>query len=154
MSKQYLDKDGLETVRDKVNEARETAAGAIGLAQSVSEKVSDKVSYVGKELEYNIYSWSDTKESGAGVGYDFTITEDGWYCVDVTLRNTAEANNIFSIRDFDSATSETHSLFKVEYSNIGGFRTSQLMPLKAGNYRYVHAGVGTINVYMNRREMI
>ena len=33
MSKQFLDKDGLEIVRDKVNEARETAAGAMALAQ-------------------------------------------------------------------------------------------------------------------------
>ena len=154
MNKQFLDRDGLETVRDKVNEARETAAGAIGLAQQVNEKVSNKVSYVGKELEYNIYTWSDTKGEGVGVSYDFTITKDGWYCVDIKLRNTAEANNIFSLRDFDSVTSETHSLFKVEYANIGGFRTSQLMPLKAGNYRYVHAGVGTLSVYMNRREMI
>lgn len=154
MSKQYLDKDGLEVICDKVNEARETAAGALGLAQSVSEKVSDKVSYVGKELEYNIYNWSDTKESGDGTNYDFTITKDGWYCVDITLTNAADVNNSFSIRDFDGVTTEAHGLFKIEYANTGTFRTSQIMPLKAGNYRYVHAGVGTINVYMNRREMI
>ena len=154
MGKQYLDKDGLEVICDKVNEARETAAGALGLAQQVSEKVSNKVSYVGKELEYNIYTWSDTKGGGTGTNYDFTITKDGWYCVDVTLTNTAEASNSFSFRDFDGVTTESHALFKIEYTNIGGFRTSQIMPLKAGNYRYVHAGVGTINVYMNRREML
>ena len=154
MSKQYLDKDGLEVVRNKVNEAREIAAGAVGLAQQVSEKVSDKVSYVGKELEYNIYTWSDTKEGGAGTNYDFTITKDGWYCVDVTLTNAADVRNSFSFRDFDGVTTESHALFKIEYANTGTFRTSQIMPLKAGNYRHVHAGVGTINVYMNRREMI
>ena len=37
--KQFLDKDGLEVVRDKVNEARETAAGAIGLAQQAIDNV-------------------------------------------------------------------------------------------------------------------
>ena len=135
-------------------EARETAAGAIGLAQSVSEKVSGKVSYVGKELEYNIYTWSDTKTESASTSYDFTITKDGWYCVDITLTNTGDVNNMFSLRDFDSVTTEAHALFKIEYSNTGTFRTSQIMPLKAGNYRYVHVGVGTISVYMNRREML
>lgn len=154
MSKQYLDKDGLEVVRDKVNEARETAAGAIGLAQSVSEKVSDKISYVGKELEYNIYSWSDTKGEGVSTYHDITITKDGWYSVDVTMTNASDVQNNFSFRDFDEVTSETHGLFRVDYANTGSFRTSQLIPLKAGTYRYNHGGVGTIDVYMNRREMI
>lgn len=154
MSKQYLDEDGLQVIANNVKEAKETAAGAIGLAQSVSEKVSDKVSYVGKELEYNIYTWSDTKTEGTGTNYDFTITKDGWYCVDVTLTNAADVSNMFSLRDFDGVTTEAHALFKVEYANTGAFRTSQIMPLKAGNYRYVHAGVGTISVYMNRREII
>ena len=135
-------------------EAREVANGAIGLAQSVNEKVSDKVSYVGKELEYNIYTWSDTKGQGSGVSYDFTITKDGWYCIDIALTNAADVNNSFSFRDFDGVTTEAHALFKIEYANTGTFRTSQIMPLKAGNYRYVHAGVGTLSVYMNRREMI
>lgn len=109
-------------------------------------------SFVGKELEYNLYSWSDTKEEGDGVSYDFTITEDGWYCVDVTLTNAAAVSNSFSLRDFDGVTTEAHSLFKVEYANTGAFRISQIMPLKAGNYRYIHAGVGTLSVYMNRRD--
>ena len=40
MDKQYLDKDGLEVVRDKIDEARQVAAGAMGLAQSVGDSTS------------------------------------------------------------------------------------------------------------------
>ena len=39
MDKQYLDKDGLEIVKEKVNEARETAAGAMALAQQAIDNV-------------------------------------------------------------------------------------------------------------------
>ena len=41
MGKQYLDKDGLEVVRDKIDEARQVAAGAMGLAQMANEKATD-----------------------------------------------------------------------------------------------------------------
>ena len=132
-------------------EARETAAGAIGLAQSVGESVSKKITYVGAELEYNIHSWSDTKGEGTSTYYDFTITKDGWYSIDVTLTNASDVNNSFSLRDFDGA-SNTHGLFRVDYGNTGAFRISQLIALKAGTYRYNHGGVGTVDVYMNRRD--
>lgn len=40
MGKQYLDKDGLEVVRDKIDEARQVAAGAMGLAQAAFDNGS------------------------------------------------------------------------------------------------------------------
>lgn len=154
MSKQYLDKDGLETVRDKVNEARETAAGAIGLAQSVSEKISDKIGYLGKELEYNIYDWSHERTvEEADTNHDITITKDGWYSIDYTLTSTTNVQHTFTLRDFD-AQGEVHTIMRFAYDRAGTFRQTFLVPLKAGTYRYSHGGIGTLSVYMNRREML
>ena len=154
MSKQYLDKDGLETVRDKVNEARETAAGAIGLAQSVSEKLSNKIGYLGKELQYNIYDWNHERTvEDVDTNYDITIERDSWYSIDYTLTSNTNVQHTFTLRDFD-AQGEVHTIMRFAYDRAGTFRQTFLVPLKAGTYRYSHGGIGTLSVYMNRREML
>lgn len=38
------------------------------------------------------------------------------------------------------------------YDRSGTFRQTYLIPLKAGTYRYSHGGIGTLSVYMNRRD--
>jgi hypothetical protein len=39
------------------------------------------------------------------------------------------------------------------HNNRGGtLRQTYLIPLKAGTYRYSHGGIGTLSVYMNRRD--
>lgn len=52
MDKQFLDKDGLEIVRDKVNEARETAAGAMALAQQAIDNPPQDI-YSSNEVKTN-----------------------------------------------------------------------------------------------------
>ena len=154
MSKQYLDKEGSQIVADNVKEAKETAAGAIGLAQSVSESVSDKIGYLGKELEYNIYDWSHERTvEESDTNHDITITKDGWYSIDYTLTSTTDVQHTFTLRDFD-AQGEVHTIMRFAYDRAGTFRQTFLVPLKTGTYRYSHGGIGTLSVYMNRREML
>jgi len=57
MSKQYLDKDGLEVVRNKVNEAREVSAGAMALAESISQNVTP--TFTGTFAQWNALSSAD-----------------------------------------------------------------------------------------------
>ena len=45
MPKQYLDKDGLQTVINNIKEAKEIASGAIALAQAAMEKISSDDSF-------------------------------------------------------------------------------------------------------------
>lgn len=135
-------------------QARETAAGAIGLAQSVSEKMSNKIGYLGKELEYNIYDWTHVRTvEEADTNHDITITKDGWYSIDYTLTSNTDVQHTFTLRDFD-AQGEVHTIMRFAYDRAGTFRQTFLVPLKAGTYRYSHGGIGTLSVYMNRREML
>ena len=62
MGKQYLDKDGLEVVRDKIDEARQVAAGAMGLAQAAFDNGSGS-SYtdVYSETEFKTNKTFDNK---------------------------------------------------------------------------------------------
>ena len=64
MSEQFLDKDGLQVVVDKTNEAREVAAGSMALAQSVDDKVTALEQNVAL---YNSYSFDEKWTGGTWV---------------------------------------------------------------------------------------
>ena len=109
------------------------------------------VGYIGEESNYNLYPWSDVKSEGSDVNQDVVVERDGWYMIDYTLTNDTDKNNTFTLRDFDSK-GEVHTAMRCHYDKMGTFRQTFLIPLKAGIYRYSHGGVGTLNVYMNRRD--
>lgn len=110
------------------------------------------IGYLGKETNYNLYPWSHTRtQDGADDSQDITIDSDGWYSIDYTLTNSTDTNHTFTLRDFDSQ-GDVHTIKRTHYDKSGTFRESFLVPLKAGTYRYSHGGVGTLNVYMNRRD--
>jgi microcystin-dependent protein len=110
------------------------------------------VGYVGQETNYNLYSWSNTRTSANPATYlDFTVEKDGWYSVDFTLEQSDGDVNGFAIRDFD-AQGETHTIGRGEIKGCIRYRSNIIVPLKAGMYRYQHNGVGSLSVYMNRRD--
>ena len=110
------------------------------------------IGYLGQETNYNLYPWSHTRtQNGADTNQDIVIERDGWYFIDYTLTNSTDTNNTFTLRDFDSQ-GEVHTVMRCHYDKSGTFRQTDLIPLKAGTYRYCHAGIGTLNVYMNRRD--
>lgn len=110
------------------------------------------VGYVGEETNYNLYPWSDVKSGGSDiVNEDITVERDGWYMIDYTLTNNNDVSNTFTLRDYDSK-GEVHTVMRCHYDKKGTFRQTFLIPLKAGTYKYCHGGVGTLNVYMNRRD--
>ena len=110
------------------------------------------IGYLGQETNYNLYPWSHTRtQNGADTNQDIVIERDGWYFIDYTLTNSTDTNNTFTLRDFDSQ-GEVHTVMRCHYDKSGTFRQTDLIPLKAGTYRYCHAGIGMLNVYMNRRD--
>lgn len=110
------------------------------------------IGYLGEETNYNLYPWSHTRtQNGADDNQDITVERDGWYFIDYTLTNSSDVSNNFTLRDFDSQGA-VHSVMRCHYDKSGTFRQTSLIPLKAGTYRYSHAGIGTLNVYMNRRD--
>ena len=140
------------------SEARETAAGAMALAQQTSEKLSDKIGYVGEEVETTIHEWNDVLEDGSRTE-DVILTKDGWYFIQVLLENSAAKDNntfTFSILGKDN---EYHTLIRQAYNQAGNVTVTHMMPLKAGTYQYSHSASsnnvsGRAYVYMNRRETI
>ena len=158
MDKQYLDKDGLQIVVNNVKEAKETAAGAIGLAQQVSEKISGKVGYIGEEVETTIHEWNDVLQNGSRTE-GVTLTKDGWYFIQILLENSAaKDNNVFTFSMLGK-DNEYHTLIRQAYNQPGNITATYMMPLKAGTYHYSHSAIsnavdGRAYVYMNRREMI
>lgn len=113
---------------------------------------SSMIGYLGQETNYNLYPWSHLKpEDGADINQDITIEKDGWYSIDYTLSSNADTANTFTFRDFDSQ-GDVHTIMRAYYDKSGTFRQTFLVPLKAGTYRYSHGGVGTLSVYMNRRD--
>ena len=110
------------------------------------------IGYLGEETNYNLYPWSHTRtQNGADDNQDITVERDGWYFIDYTLTNSSDVSNNFTLRDFDSQGA-VHTVMRCHYDKSGTFRQTFLIPLKAGTYRYSHAGVGTLSVYMNRRD--
>ena len=110
------------------------------------------IGYLGQESDYNLYPWSHVKpEDGADINQDITIDRDGWYSIDYTLSSGTDANHTFTFRDFDSQ-GDVHTIMRSVYDKSGTFRQTFLIPLKAGTYRYSHGGIGTLSVYMNRRD--
>lgn len=110
------------------------------------------IGYLGKETNYNLYPWSHERTvETADDNQDITIDRDGWYSIDYTLTNNTDALHTFTLRDFDSQ-GDVHTIMRAHYDKSGTFRQTFLVPLKAGTYRYSHSGIGTLSVYMNRRD--
>lgn len=110
------------------------------------------IGYLGQETNYNLYPWSHVRtEESADTNQDITIERDGWYSIDYTLSSSVDALNTFTLRDFD-VLEEVHTIMRAHYDKSGTFRQTFLVPLKAGTYRYSHGGIGTLSVYMNRRD--
>ena len=110
------------------------------------------IGYLGQETNYNLYPWSHEKsEESADINQDIIIDRDGWYSIDYTLSSSVDALNTFTLRDFD-VLGEVHTIMRAHYDKSGTFRQTFLVPLKAGTYRYSHGGIGTLSVYMNRRD--
>ena len=110
------------------------------------------IGYLGKETNYNLYPWSHERTvEVADDNQDIIIDRDGWYSIDYTLSSNADTNHTFTLRDFDSL-GEVHTIMRAVYDKSGTFRQTFLVPLKAGTYRYSHSGIGTLSVYMNRRD--
>jgi len=110
------------------------------------------IGYLGEETNYNLYPWSHTRtQNDKETTQDIVIEKDGWYFIDYTLTNSTDTNHTFTLRDFDSQ-GEVHTVMRCHYDKSGTFRQTSLVPLKAGTYRYSHGGIGTLNVYMNRRD--
>lgn len=141
---------GLET-----NEVKAVVVNYIIKAKqtSIPTDFSDSmIGYLGQESNYNLYPWSHEKTVEiADDNQDITIERDGWYSIDYTLSSNADTNHTFTLRDFDSL-GEVHTIMRAHYDKRGTFRQTYLVPLKAGTYRYTHGGVGTLSVYMNRRD--
>lgn len=110
------------------------------------------IGYLGEETNYNLYPWSHTRtQNDKYDNQDITVERDGWYFIDYTLTNSSDVSNNFTLRDFDSQGA-AHTVMRCHYDKSGTFRQTFLVPLKAGTYRYCHGGVGTLSVYMNRRD--
>ncbi|OQA47434.1 MAG: Phage Tail Collar Domain protein [Bacteroidetes bacterium ADurb.Bin302] len=110
------------------------------------------IGYLGKETNYNLYPWSHERTVEApDDNQDITIERDGWYSIDYTLSSGTDTNHTFTLRDFDSQ-GDVHTIMRSVYDKSGIFRQTFLVPLKAGTYRYSHGGIGTLSVYMNRRD--
>lgn len=110
------------------------------------------VGYLGQETNYNLYPWSHERTvETADDNQDITIERDGWYSIDYTLSSSADTTHTFTFRDFDSQ-GNVHTIMRFIYDKSGTIRQTFLVPLKAGTYRYSHGGIGTLNVYMNRRD--
>lgn len=110
------------------------------------------VGYLGQESNYNLYPWSHARTvETPDDNQDITIERDGWYSIDYTLSSSTDANNSFTFRDTDSQ-GNVHTIMRSVYDKSGDFRQTFLVPLKAGNYIYSHGGIGTLSVYMNRRD--
>lgn len=113
---------------------------------------SSMIGYLGQETNYNLYPWSHERtEETPDTNQDITIERDGWYSIDYTLTNNTNVLHTFTLRDFDSQ-GEVHTIMRAHYDKSGTFRQTFLVPLKAGTYRYSHGGIGTLSVYMNRRD--
>lgn len=108
--------------------------------------------YLGQESNYNLYPWSHERTvESADDNQNITIERDGWYSIDYTLTSNSDTQHTFTFRDFDSL-GEVHTIMRFIYDKRGTIRQTFLVPLKAGTYRYSHGGIGTLNVYMNRRD--
>lgn len=110
------------------------------------------IGYLGQETNYNLYPWSHVRTvETADDNQDITIERDGWYSIDYTLSSGVDITHTFTLRDFDNQ-GDVHTIMRAHYDKSGTFRQTFLIPLKAGTYRYSHGGIGTLSVYMNRRD--
>lgn len=122
------------------------------ISDATKAAIANCIGYLGQESNYNLYPWSHERTvESADDNQNVTIERDGWYSIDYTLTSNVDAMHTFTLRDFDSL-GEVHTIMRAHYDKSGTFRQTFLVPLKAGTYRYSHGGIGTLNVYMNRRD--
>ena len=141
MAKQYLDKDGSQIVADNVKEAKETAAGAIGLAQSVSERLDslptgyvDTLTMVGEPFDT---SYQDGSSSRA------YIVTDGLYKFHIFLSNpdSSKTSNQCEIRRYLDGI-ERAILFDENYTGAGTITQERYLRVKSGTLNVTHSASG------------
>ena len=141
MSKQYLDKEGSQIVADNVKEAKETAAGAIGLAQSVSERVDnlptgyvDTLTMVGEPFDTSYQDGSSSRN------YDVT---DGLYKFHIFLSNpdSSKSSNQCEIRRYIDDV-EKAVLFDENYTGAGVIQQEKYLRVKSGTLNVTHSASG------------
>ena len=89
MGKQYLDKDGLEVVRDKIDEARQVAAGAMGLAQAAMEKSSSVYPSAPTTPEIVF----DKLNQSSNIDATYTVTKKAFHIVRVHCYSEGESHS-------------------------------------------------------------
>ena len=151
---------GSENTTSSTGAGSTTEVKAVGVNYIVKAKhvsvpadfTDSLIGYLGQETNYNLYPWSHVKsDEGVDINQDITIERNGWYSIDYTMTSNTNVQHTFTFRDFD-ALGEVHTIMRFMYDKSGTFRQTFLVPLKAGTYRYSHGGVGTLSVYMNRRD--
>ena len=141
MSKQYLDKDGLQTVVNNIKEAKEIAVGAMALAQAVSEKVDslptgyvDTLTMVGEPFDT---SYQDGSSSRA------YIVTDGLYKFHIFLSNpdSSKSSNQCEIRRYLDGI-ERAVLFDENYTGAGATTQEKYLRVKSGTLNVTHSASG------------
>ena len=141
MAKQYLDKEGSQIVVDNVKEAKETAVGAIGLAQSVSEKVDnlptgyvDTLTMVGEPFDTSYQDGSSSR--------NYVVT-DGLYKFHIFLSNpdNSKSSNQCEIRRYIDGV-EKAVLFDENYTGAGVIQQEKYLRVKSGTLNVTHSATG------------
>lgn len=141
MAKQYLDKEGSQIVADNVKEAKETAAGAIGLAQSVSEKVDslptgyvDTLTMVGEPFDTSYQDGSSSR--------NYVVT-DGLYKFHIFLSNpdSSKSSNQCEVRRYLDGV-EKAVLFDENYTGAGVIQQEKYLRVKSGTLNVTHSATG------------
>jgi hypothetical protein len=141
MPKQYLDKDGLQTVVNNVKEAKEIATGAVGLAQSVSEKVDnlptgyvDTLTMVGEPFDTSYQDGSSSRNY---------IVTDGLYKFHIFLSNpdNSKSSNQCEIRRYIDGV-EKAVLFDENYTGAGVMQQEKYVRVKSGTLNVTHSASG------------
>ena len=121
------------------------------------EATTFKIGYIGEEVETTIHEWDDSLQDGSRTE-DVTLTEDGWYFIQILLEQSAlKENNIFTFSMLGK-DNEYHTLIRHSYNQAGTMTVTHMLPLKAGSYKYSHTASsnavdGRAYAYMNRRDM-
>lgn len=141
MGKQYLDEEGLQVVVNNVKESKEVAAGAMALAQQVSEKVNnlptgyvDTLTTIGEPFDT---SYQDGSSSRA-----YTVT-DGLYKFHIFLSNpdTSKSSNQCEIRRYENNV-EKAVLFDENYTGAGAMQQEKYLRVKSGTLNVTHSASG------------
>jgi len=138
MSKQYLDKDGLQVVADKVNESKEVASGAMALAEQANENIT--MTFTGTYAQWNNLSAVDKAK------YTIVNITDDVGDSSMTVRNP----------DWDNAVSITIAQLDSGYTFTGdGLFVCTIKP-NSGTYAGININgipVGVVTVDPQRGQI-